>query len=251
MKSSFVLPLAALLAMASFAPVQSSSTNLKSSISTLSGGINLRSIQGAPFSADVVNQSSQPQAGGAIAAHETHGKMFRDSAGRTRSEVEIESPASGAQARHYVTIVDPVQRISVRLDLQTKTATISALPVPSATMGHAAEVKLAKAMAAQRGANQPAVATENLGNYAMQGFTVSGTRRMLPAEAQAGSEKARIATVESWFSPELQINLQSRTEDPKLGVQTTKLVNIVSGEPDSALFQIPADYTIQNNSLRK
>lgn len=253
MKSRFVLILSTLLVWASisFAQASSNTANPKLSISTISGGISLRSIQGAPFSADVIKQSSQPQEDGTVVVHETNGKMFRDSTGRTRSEVELESTVAGAQTLRYVTIVDPVEHINVLLDLQTKTATISAFAVSSATVGHAADLKLARAMEAQRGTNQPAVATENLGNYAMQGFSVTGSRRMVPAEAKVGAEDARLATVESWFSPELQINLQSRTEDPKLGIQNTRLVNVVNSEPDPALFQIPADYTIQNNSLRK
>src|SRR6476659_6296925 len=77
------------------------------SASTLLSGINLRSVAGAPFSADVVSQSSQISVDGTPVTRETRGKMFRDSAGRTRSETEVESPGAGVAARYFVTIIDP------------------------------------------------------------------------------------------------------------------------------------------------
>jgi hypothetical protein len=229
----------------------------KFSASTLSGGINLRSIAGAPFSADVIKDFTQTKADGTQVPVETNGKMFRDSAGRTRTETELKRTASGAETLHYVTILDPVAQLNVRLDPQTKTATL--FPFPSAA-SRTAQVKLAKALSVRntQASRQPAlVATQDLGASTLQGFAVTGIKRTVPAAANApGSQRARNVVVESWFSPELQIELQSRTEDPKLGLSTTKLINIGNAEPDSALFQVPSDYaisdyTIKNNSLRK
>src|ERR1051325_10119538 len=59
--------------------------------STLSNGINLRAVAGAPSWAAVVSQSRLRWAHGTPVTQETHGKMFRDSAGRTRSEIELQS----------------------------------------------------------------------------------------------------------------------------------------------------------------
>jgi hypothetical protein len=229
------------------------------SASTLSSGINLRSIAGAPLSADVVKDFTQTLTDGTQVPVETNGKMFRDSAGRTRTETEL---ITAAETRHYVTILDPVAQLNLRLDPQTKTATL--FPFPAAP-SQAAEARVTKALTA-RGATvsrQPAlVATQDLGASTLQGFAVTGIKRTVPAAANLpGSERARNVVVESWFSPELQIELQSKTEDPALGMSTTKLVNIGNAEPDSALFQVPSDYTIfdyttkdyttKNNSLRK
>ncbi|HEY2392836.1 MAG TPA: hypothetical protein VGK22_16795 [Candidatus Angelobacter sp.] len=229
----------------------------KFSASTLSGGINLRSIAGAPLSADVIKDFTQTLADGTQVPVETNGKMFRDSAGRMRTETELRSTAGGAATLHYVTILDPVAQLNVRLDPQTKTATLFPFP---ATPSQAAQAKLAKVLSVRntQASRQPAlVATQDLGASTLQGFAVTGIKRTVPAAANApGSQRARNVVVESWFSPELQIELQSRTEDPKLGLSTTKLINIGNAEPDSALFQVPSDYaisdyTIKNNSLRK
>jgi hypothetical protein len=90
----------------------------------LSSGINLRSVEGAPFSADVVSQTTQVQADGTPLTRETHGKMFRDSLGRTRSETVLESSVAGVAARRFVTIVDPVQGTSTALDVAAKSGTV-------------------------------------------------------------------------------------------------------------------------------
>ncbi len=110
-------------------------------------------------------------------------------------------------------------------------------------------MKLAKASEQINSTKHDLAVSQDLGPATMQGFAVTGTRRPVPAKA--GVERARIVTVESWFSPELKIELQSVTDDPMLGVRTTKLMNIISTEPDPAMFQVPAGYTIKDNSLRK
>lgn len=226
----------------------------KFSASTLSGGINLRSITGAPLSADVIKDFTQTLADGTQVPVETNGKMFRDSAGRTRTETELKSTVGDAAMLHYVTILDPVAQLNVRLDPQTKTATLfpfPAAPAQAARLNNAFTAHGAKV-------SRPAlVAAQDLGASTLQGFAVTGIKRTVPAAANLpGSERARNVVVESWFSPELQIELQSKTADPRLGLSTTKLVNIGNTEPDSALFQVPSDYTIsdytiKNNSLRK
>lgn len=220
-----------------------------SSSSILSGGLNLRSISGAPFSADVIQESTQLQPDGSRIAIETHGRMLRDSAGRIRSESEIAGVATGAATRRYVTIFDPVAQLNVRLDPQAKTATLFSFPAAPAPISHEVALKLAKASTQINSTKHDLAVSQDLGPATMQGFAVTGTRRPLPAKA--GVERARIVTVESWFSPELKIELQSVTDDPMLGVRTTKLMNIISTEPDPAMFQVPAGYTIKDNSLRK
>ena len=255
MKTAWALPFSILFLCATLSVAQTGGKATAYPPSTLSGGINLRSVAGAPFSTDVVQQFTQVMADGTPVARETHGKMFRDAAGRTRSETELVSAVAGAETRHYVTILDPVEQLNIRLDVQTKTATIFPFPSSSAPVPHDVEIKLAKALAARNangGRQQDMVAAQDIGPSTMQGFAVTGRRRTLPAEARpAGGDKARNIVMETWFSPELKIELQARTEDPALGARTTKLVNIANGELDPALFQIPADYTIQDNSSRK
>jgi hypothetical protein len=226
----------------------SGKTGVPSSI--LSGGINLRAVAGAPFSANVVRESVQVMADGTRTAAEHRGKMFRDSEGRTRSETELESPQAGAghSSGRYVTIIDPVQQISIVLNVEAKTAAVFHLPPASAASGR--DLKLAAAAQAARtgGAGRAATAgAEDLGAMMIEGFSVAGSRRTNAAEAGAGKDKV---VTESWFSPELKVELLSTQVSQSLS-RTTRLVNIAPGEPDPALFQVPADYAVQENPAAK
>ena len=242
MKIACIL-LVAIFAFSSSSFSQTNPTRTTYSANTLSGGINLRAVPGAPFSADLVSQLTQVQADGTPVTQETHGKMFRDSAGRTRSETELQSSAAGV-ARRFVTIVDPLQGTSIVLDVAAKSATVFHLPAGPAV--EANKVNLASAQAARAGVQRLAPpGSENLGAMMMEGFAVNGTRR-------AGATKSASANVvtESWFSKELNVDLLVSRQG-QFASRTTRLTNITPGEPDPTLFQVPADYTVRDNSEAK
>lgn len=219
--------------------------------STLSNGINLRSMAGAPFSGDVVSQSTQLLADGTPATRETHGKMFRDSAGRTRSETEVDNSAAGVEARRFVTIIDPVQGTSMVLDVAAKKATVfhlsSAPTVAASKINPAAAAQAGRASAKQL----TLPGTENLGAIIVEGFSVAGTRRTRAAEASAAKGTAPEIVTESWFSSELKVELLVTRQGPKSMSRTTRLTNITPGEPDPTVFQVPADYTVQEGGQAK
>ena len=224
----------ALLFCVSAASAQAGNTDIAAS--AIPGGIHLRSIAGAPFSADVVKESTKVLPDGRQAPVVTHGKMFRDGEGRTRSETELFSTATAAP-RRYVTIVDPVQQVSMLLDPQAKTATVS--PLPGASVEQPVKMS-ARGSAVPMPAQALAMLdAEDLGTSTVEGFRVTGSRAM---RLQEGTENM---VVESWFSPELKIELQARTAGPRLGETITTLQNIVAAEPDRALFEVPADYTVK------
>jgi hypothetical protein len=207
--------------------------------SPLSGGIHLRSIAGAPFSADVVKESTRVLPDGRQAPVVMHGKMLRDGEGRTRLETEFLSTAMAAP-RRYVTIVDPVQQVSMVLDPQAKTATVS--PLPGAFVEQPVKMS-ARASAVAISTQAPAIlGAEDLGTSTVEGFCVIGSRM---TRLQEGTENM---VVESWFSPELKIELQARIAGPRVGETITKLENIIATEPARALFEIPAGYAVQTIS---
>jgi len=252
MKARVYLFFAALLvwsaaALAQPAINQGNTNSNRHSVSTLSGGINLRSIEGAPFSADVVNETVEAMPDGTDSRQARHGKMFRDSAGRTRSETELIGSNTGAAPRRFVTIIDPVEQLSIILDVAAQTASVSHLPpAPAASVNNA---KLAAAQAARQSrskTNAPADA-EVLGEMMMEGFSVTGSRHRRPAEAGAAGKVA----VESWFCSELKVELLATTHVSQSVTRTTRLTNIVPGEPDPSLFQIPISYTVRNNLQQK
>jgi hypothetical protein len=51
---------------------------------------------------------------------------------------------------------------------------------------------------------------------------------------------------ETWISHELNRAILTKSSDPRSGETTTRLTNISRAEPDPALFQVPADYQIDD-----
>jgi hypothetical protein len=54
--------------------------------------------------------------------------------------------------------------------------------------------------------------------------------------------------MESWFSPELRITVLTKNSDPRMGESVTQLRNIERSEPDPALFRVPPDYQVVDDS---
>jgi hypothetical protein len=87
--------------------------------------------------------------------------------------------------------------------------------------------------------------TESLAAKTIEGVQVTGTRstQTIPA-GTIGNDKDLNITRETWYSPELQLVIQSTQSDPRFGQTTYTLKNIEQGSPDVTLFQVPANYTI-------
>ena len=58
------------------------------------------------------------------------------------------------------------------------------------------------------------------------------------------AKTAGTAVNERWYSDDLQALVKSSNNDPRFGLNTYELTNIEQGDPEPALFQPPAGYTI-------
>jgi hypothetical protein len=88
--------------------------------------------------------------------------------------------------------------------------------------------------------------TESLGTQTIEGVTAEGTRSTLTIPAGDIGNTLPIELVEeTWYSPDLQITVMTRYRDPRTGETTYRLTNINRGEPDRSLFEVPADYTVE------
>ncbi|MBO0862880.1 MAG: hypothetical protein J2P21_31160 [Chloracidobacterium sp.] len=86
---------------------------------------------------------------------------------------------------------------------------------------------------------------ESLGKQTIEGVEAEGTRVTFTIPAgQIGNDRPIVTVNERWYSPELQTVVLSKNSDPRIGETTYKLINIDRSEPDPSLFQVPADYTV-------
>ncbi len=89
---------------------------------------------------------------------------------------------------------------------------------------------------------------ENLGKQVIEGVEVVGTRSTYTIPAGEIGNTLPIEVVEeTWYSPELQLMVLTKSRDPRSGETSYRLTNLNRSEPDHALFEIPADYTVTKN----
>ena len=93
--------------------------------------------------------------------------------------------------------------------------------------------------------SEPDVKMEDLGTQVMESVTVQGKRvtRTIPA-GQIGNERPLQVVTETWYSPDLQAVVMSKTTDPRSGESVYKLTGVSRAEPDHSLFEVPSDYTV-------
>ena len=212
-------------------------------------------VKGAPYSAEVVNESVQILPDGNRIVHRETSRVYRDSDGRTRREVDRPVVVE-------VWISDPVAERSYTLNLDARTARQNVyMPlVFNGTVNRTGELdalnvlingQLASFVA--RGGNGGFViggpndqtVEEKLSPKTIEGLRVEGIRRTMTIQPGAiGNERAIVVTSDQWTSPELKALVLSESNDPRTGTSTYKLVNVKRGDPPASLFQVPSDFTI-------
>jgi hypothetical protein len=226
-----------------------------------------RVVKNAPYSADVVTESTQTLGDGNHIRQTSNGKFYRDSEGRTRQEQSLNglsAIAGSTTLPHVVFIHDPVAGHSLALNVTDKTATKSLQrpgrgnggpppPPAGATTPGTGQVSDQAAGPHMRGvgrgpgrsANSQNVKTESLGRQTMEGVVVDGTRTTLTIPAgQMGNEQPINVVTERWYSAELQAVVLLKRSDPRNGETVTKLANVSRAEPSRTLFEAPADYKV-------
>jgi len=199
-------------------------------------------VTGAPYSAAQTTQFQQTLAGGNQISRQEQSKVFRDSAGRVRTERTF-TPAGSTTAQTRITIFDPVGGYSYGLDPAKLTAVKTAQPpAPSGQAGQGGHGR-------GPGAGTAQVQTENLGTQVVNGVPATGTRttQTIPAGAIGNSQPIQVVR-EVWVSADLKVPVMIKATDPRFGNTVMQLTNIVPAEPDPSLFQVPSNYTVSSRA---
>jgi hypothetical protein len=201
-----------------------------------------RVVKGSPYSAQFSAENTQILADGTRITRKSSGAVYRSGEGRTRREQALGAlgpvPIEG-DPRQMVFINDPVAGAHYVLDVQEHTARKMPFhdgppPPPSAGPPPAFE-----------GSPDP-VQTESLGKQTIEGVEAEGTRSTITIPAgRIGNDRALKIVSERWFSPELNIVVLSKHNDPFAGENVYRLTKITRDEPPLSLFTVPADYRIR------
>ena len=243
--------------------------------------VEARTIANAPYSAEAVTESTQVLADGNRIARKTITRIFRDGEGRTRREQVNDNGVVES-----VSIVDPVAHLSYVLQPDSRTAYRDFVLIGLPTMMRskmegveATDEKLAVAAQAKLDMEQqrrqggppppppppgpdgrvvfermPAGQTvrEDLGRQSIEGVVATGSRSTatIPAGAIGNLQPIQVVS-EQWFSPDLQVLVMTKHNDPRSGETTYRLQSIVRAEPDRSLFTVPPDYTLKESKIRE
>lgn len=240
-------------------------------------------VKGAPYSADIVVESSQTLADGNHISNKNVGHVYRDSDGRIRREQEgaisivTRAEPVVTTRRMTISIVDPVagysyslnpeQKIAYRTPLATSRELLdkvqagviaqrSSQPTTEEQKVRAAE-EAAKVNAVMRGreggtvgfAYEPRAPLEHA---TIDGLAVEGRRtsETIPA-GTIGNDQPITITSEEWRSTDLKVLVLTKHNDPRTGESSYRLTNVVRAEPDRSLFMVPPDYTVKDTGIRR
>ena len=206
----------------------------------------VETVTGAPYTAVEVRTSQQVLSAGNVIQRTEQSTIYRDSQGRVRRETTRIGP--GGQIGTRVTISDPVAGVVHELNAKNKTAFTRPARFPSQpqTAG-AVRPQMMGAGRRPGGQTEANVKRETLAAQSMHGTIASGTRvtHTIPA-GTIGNSQAIETVRETWMADDLKVPLMTKVSDPRMGTTVTELTNINRSQPDPALFQIPADYTVRN-----
>jgi len=241
-------------------------------------------VKNAPYSATGVTELEQTLGDGNRIKQTTKSLLARDREGRTRKELTLGAvgPLAAGGDGKMIFLQDPVSGTSYTLDAEHKVARKLPRPTelvlpriigkgkpieriehdegffnlpappPGAPMGPGPLPMMQPLGGLALSVKKlPPARTEDLGTQVIEGVRAQGTRTTSTIPAGAiGNERPIVSVSERWFSPELGIVVMSKHSDPRLGTTTYRLTDLVRNDPDPALFQVPADFSVKEEPGR-
>ena len=198
-------------------------------------------VSGAPYSADVNTSNTQTLSDGNTINRTTTGHVARDAQGRTYFQQNISEGPWAAKGNSTITFLsDPVAGYTYVLNPNTKTA------MRRPFKQHEGDRRPAPPDATRQPDSNDRVEAD-LGTQLVSGVSANGKSitRTIPAGA-IGNSQPIVEKSEIWTSPDLQVVVLSKRNDPRAGQSTYTLANIQRTEPNAALFQLPSDYKVED-----
>lgn len=199
----------------------------------------LPAVKGKPYSLTETWTSTAKRTDGTTQTTVMVEHRMRDSEGRVRTErTELRN---GVTIGPSISLMDPVGHFTADLSPRRKTASVIHYCAPkvlspeeqaAADKEEAERVKMADALPSTPD-------RERLPPQMIAGVVAHGERLHLVMNGVPVIE-------ETWYSPELKIQLKRHSDDPRTGQIDTIVSDLKRVEPDPSLFQIPDDYKIES-----
>jgi hypothetical protein len=190
-------------------------------------------LPNAPFSATVQTEWTKYLADGSTQFTQNHRLIARDGLGRIFQERRTFGPkGSPIESQLWrIELAEPSTRTVAYCDTRTHVCELRPYVAPASTTLPAGPL-----------ANVRGLASDNLGSRMLNGLDLIGTRETQTLNPLViGSDRPITVVKEFWFSPQLGVNVLTTRNDPRSGKEVFTVTDIRRGEPDAALFALPAD----------
>ncbi len=205
-------------------------------------------VKGAPYSATATTEFSQTLSNGARITRKTTASIYRDSEGRTRREMTLDGIGPFATANEPARLIfinDPVAGIHYSLDMRSRTARKMMPPPGNGPPPHHQQPPRPPAEGSAE------AKTESLGKQLIEGVEAEGVRSIITIpEGRIGNDRPIEIVSERWDSSVLQTVVLSKHNDPRFGETVYRLTSINRAEPARSLFELPADYKVEEGGPR-
>lgn len=220
-------------------------------------------FQNAPFSGEFVEHMVRGKADATPVTHTTYPvKIWRNSDGSFRVERVIFSGVdeNSEQLSTIVSICDHTAGLMYVLDMQHHVAhrfpcqptlsiqrpgpANSAAPSAPLTAPHPNSVTPLPPDPSRPERKSESLGEQVFGEVLAQGSLITTTYPI----GYEGNDRPIVVSNETWISRDLKLEIMRKSIDPHYGMNLREMTNIRKAEPDAALFQIPADFTIVDES---
>lgn len=197
-------------------------------------------VTGAPYSCEVWLLRDIPRSDGVSSPYSALISVeYRDSAGRVRIEKPVEGMPGIRSAvvwdlpSGYYYTFDYVRHVAVRAPAQLRGSYT------------AREIYLARKQAP----DSPGIQRQWLGTRMVNGIETEGVRFLGERERAEAAAWPYVITNrrEAWVAPDLVVRMLETHVDSSTGKSiTVERKRLVRGEPDAALFRVPAGFTVED-----
>jgi hypothetical protein len=212
------------------------------------GGMEGRTVAGAPFSAQTTSTFTQTLSDGSHISKNVNASIARDGQGRTYRQQSLEEPLSSGAGKSVIFVHDPVAHTSHMISSDSKTDLVTHMP-PHRGGPHGPDAASASTNGPRPEMRprhtRPNETVESLAPQMIEGVWAEGTRitHTIPAGSIGNEHELKVVS-ETWYSKDLQMVVMSKHSDPRSGESTFKLTNVQRAEPDASLFQTPAGFKV-------
>jgi hypothetical protein len=205
-------------------------------------GIEISLAAENPFFARYRIELSRTSDDGSVETMSADSNVARDSDGRVYRERHRLAPAGTDEPSRPTTmfILDPVAHTATTCEVAARRCTVTGYhgpqllrPPPDGSLDPGVHF----------------VSSQNLGDDIIDGLRVTGLRETVTSRGSWPGCKQEVSMRETWYSPDLGVNLSVTLKGPTDVMEVIRVVDLSRTGPDPALFQMPANFTVEDRRI--